>query len=674
MTRAAADPAAAIRPYTVRDSGRSLADVLAQINLSCFECYGPDLRVGPHPDQGRVTVDTMAQYEKLIRELAAIPNLVFVPHTELNDFGCPPDKIVCSIRHDVDADIRAAVMEAEIEHAYGARTTYYVLHTAPYYGSWIDGVHHRNGCMATLYRRMQDLGHEIALHTDPLHLYQNMTLDGAQAVREEIAWLREQGLDITGTVAHNSAPIYGIENFAIFKGKNRRGLALGTRGEPGDQLLDEIVHDGKWAPLGVLDETELGLTYEGNDFFRRKDVRIEYGATRYLNRWRWDAHLKRWRQTKDPAEDKFVDQERMLDEIRRLRPGCWLILNVHPLYYGSRHAPNSAPLVELDRVTTIENPALGWETYAPNTVQAARGEIDGRVEFQSLNYADERGMLDHPLPVNPDPDELRVLILGGRNIDGREVGIPEHCHMQAAARLTEALGRRVRIRKLAFPGMGFCRHFAWFERASESGERYDAVVIGVGADDLLVSNPVGWSMVTGWNAQHPPAPYLWVDGTGGPALTPGSPGAGIRRGGPRPPEPILSLAQPRVLKGVWAAGLEPLAACLAHSARRIRESGAVPLALLGECGEAAGHWRDAAADHRSAHIRTLRTLGPMVEAAGLALVDPYAAFLAAKGGASSHWASCGAWSHTGHRLAAGALVAALRPVLQARIDGSQSHG
>jgi len=663
MTQATANPAEQIRAYTVRDSGRSMSDVLKQINLSCFECYGPDVRVGPHPDQGRVTVDTVAQYEKLIRSLAAIPNLVFVPHTELNDYGCPSDQIVCSIRHDVDADIRVSVTEAEIERRYGARTTYYILHTAPYYGTWVDGVHERNGCMATLYRRIQDLGHEIALHTDPLHLYQNMKLDGAQAVREEIAWLREQGLEITGTVAHNSAPIYGIENFAIFAGKNRRGLALGTRGEPGDELLDEIWHDGKWAPLGVLDETELGLTYEGNDFFRRKDIRIEYGATRFLNRWRWDAHLKRWRETKDPAEDKFVDQERMLEEIRGLKPGCWLILNVHPLYYGSRHAPDSAPIIELDRISTGGNEALGWESYQPGKVQAVRGVVEGEVEFQSLNYSDERGMLDVPLPAGATDDELRVLVLGGRNLDGREVGIPEHCHMQAAGRLTEALGRRVRLRKLAFPGMGLGRHFAWFERAIAAGERYDAVVIGIGADEVVLSNPLGWTMLTGWNAGYPPAPYLWADDAGAVAVHAASRGAGIRRNSKRVPDPLPTLADPSTMGGVWHKELSKVGACLAYYAERVREHGATPIAMVNECGESAGFWNRPGADNRGAHARALRTLGPMAEAAGVELVDPYSAFLRHEG-ACPHWVTSGSWSHTGHRLAARALYDALRPVLE----------
>jgi peptidoglycan/xylan/chitin deacetylase (PgdA/CDA1 family) len=661
MTQLSSGPSSKIRPYRVVDSGRSEADVLGQINLSCFECYGPDMRVGPHPDAGRVTVDTLAQYEKLIRALASIEHLVFVPHTELNDYGCPADKLVCSIRHDVDADIRAAVAEAEIEQRYGARTSYYILHTAPYYGTWIDGVHHRNGCMARLYRQMQDLGHEIALHTDPLHLYQNMHLDGAQAVREEIDWLREQGLHITGTVAHNSAPIYGIENFAIFRGKNRKGLALGSRGEPGDELLDEIVHDGKWAPLGVLDEATMGLTYEGNDFFRRKDIRIEYGATRYLNRWRWDAHLKRWRISKDMSEDRFVDQERMIEEIRTLPGGVWLILNVHPLYYGSRPQPKGPPPMELDRVSIVVNKERGWETYEPGAVQAAHGREHGQIEFQSINFADERGMLDVPLPAGA-AGECRVLLLGGRNIDGREVGIPEHCHRQAGARLSEALSKPVRVRKAAFAGMGLCRHFAWFEQALAE-EPFDMVIIGLGADELAGSHPLLWSLSTGFSAKHPPSRYLWAD-EGQVKVVERSRGAWIRRMKPNPPSPLPSLAEPSTLKGAWTRDQDAIGQCLKFYAERAAANGARVFAMLTECGESAGYWRGAGTDDAGAHARTVRAVGPWIQAAGLELIDPYVRFLAHEG-APTHWRASGTWSHTGHRLAARAIYDHLRPAIEA---------
>ena len=291
--------------------------------------------------------------------------------------------------------------------------------------------------------------------------------------------------------------------------------------------------------------------------------------------------------------------------------------------------------------------------------------MDGKVEFQSLNFADERGMLDiTPPPGEQAPDELSVLILGGRNIDAREVGIPEHCHIQAAARLTETLSRRVRIRKLAFPGMGLSRHYAWFEQAITDGQKFDAVIIGIGADELALSHPSIWPLVTGWNAEHPPAPYLWADDTGTPVVKPASSGAAIRRNSPRPPEPLPSLADPTTLKSIWTRDLDRLGTCLAHYADRIRESGAQPIAMLNECGESAGFWGDAAANNRQAHQHTLQTLAPMLAKADLDLVDPYEVFLSDAPPASPHWRSCGSWSHTGHRLAARALYARLKPILE----------
>ena len=42
--------------------------------------------------------------------------------------------------------------------------------------------------MIEVYKYIQSLGHEIALHTDPLLVYQDHKMDGAQAVVDEIDW------------------------------------------------------------------------------------------------------------------------------------------------------------------------------------------------------------------------------------------------------------------------------------------------------------------------------------------------------------------------------------------------------------------------------------------------------------------------------------------------------
>jgi hypothetical protein len=132
-----------------------------------------------------VVVDPLFHYERLLKATATSPLPARGQTTEqrqvLLEFG------------DIDIDIRTAVRLAELEQLYGIRTSYYVLHTSPYYGSVEDGVFKRNECMAHVYRYIESLGHEIALHTDALHLYQEHRLDGAAAVRDELAWLRSEG-------------------------------------------------------------------------------------------------------------------------------------------------------------------------------------------------------------------------------------------------------------------------------------------------------------------------------------------------------------------------------------------------------------------------------------------------------------------------------------------------
>jgi hypothetical protein len=114
-----------------------------------------------------------------------------------------------------------------------------------------DKVFYRNPLLKDWLKALIISGCEIGLHTDAFNLYLNFNVDGAMAIVEELNWLRLQNANIVGTAAHNSFPTYNAENFEIFK-----NYALWGRSEGGI--------DGKYFPIGVLDEEKLNLTYEAN--------------------------------------------------------------------------------------------------------------------------------------------------------------------------------------------------------------------------------------------------------------------------------------------------------------------------------------------------------------------------------------------------------------------------
>lgn len=202
-------------PYEVADSGRTIADVFAEVNEAVWYAYGPDQRIG---GAAKPIAGSLHDFASLLHALNRLPRVRFVTHRELLGEKCPPGVVRVALRHDVDTDIVAGIEQARIEHELGIPATWLVLHTAPYYGA-IDpgtGEFRRHDAMAPIYKEFQTLGHEVSLHTDPLGLYQLHGIDGSEALSVELAWLRSLGLNIFGTTAHNHRPTYGAENYEVF--------------------------------------------------------------------------------------------------------------------------------------------------------------------------------------------------------------------------------------------------------------------------------------------------------------------------------------------------------------------------------------------------------------------------------------------------------------------------
>jgi hypothetical protein len=133
----------------------------------------------------------LREYARLLERLSA-GDLRAVPLRELRE--APGDRPVVGLRHDVEERFAAALDMAEVEHSHGVRSTYFVLHTAPYYGrSLLPGL-----------RRLQELGHEVGWHNDLVTLQCVKGVEPREYLARELDWLRANGIDVRGTSSHGS--------------------------------------------------------------------------------------------------------------------------------------------------------------------------------------------------------------------------------------------------------------------------------------------------------------------------------------------------------------------------------------------------------------------------------------------------------------------------------------
>lgn len=640
-------PGHAFQPYRVEDDGRSIAAIADAINASCYAGFSMDTRHGCPP--GRIFAAPLAEYERLVAALAADPRIDVVPHRDLLDGPVAPGRIRAVLRHDIDLDIVTALEMARIEARHGVQSTYYVLHTGPYYGRFRNGVFRRSAAAAHIYRRLQDLGHEVGLHSDPLHVYQDHGIDGAQALTAELAWLRDNGLAITGTCAHNSAGTYGACNYAVFEGRPR-ALLMASDG-------NAVMHNGKWAPLHVLSERALGLAYECNDVFWQPGTPVEYACIMGYDHWaRENDKHRQHPDYKDNGRPRpkawSATTDRFLEEIATLPGGRFLVIVVHPIYYGLRVSPHQGPVRDLTRRPADAKPMLGWRTWRPWSHVASR-RMHGSTAVQAVSYANGWGMLCTRTPDDP-PAGRTVWLFGGSTVDGADVSLPAQVASQTEAALKAAGAPPQGVVKLAHPGMGIAQQCGWLDGAlSAARHRPDTIVLSIASDEAVRSLPDHWAVATGWNPDRPPGPYLRLADDGSAIIQPAAPDAAIRRRRPH----AGGRSAPSLAKAGDAGGTDRarVMALIAAAVSRARDTGADVLLLIETCGEAQGLWDPGqpSAARSAAHAAMTGALDDLQARlpAPVAIVDPYVELLGEGSGAPSPEA----W----HRAAARVLATAL---------------
>jgi hypothetical protein len=153
------------------------------------------------------------------------------------------------MRHDCDNVIAPAVHMAEWEAERGYRSTYYILHTAPY---WNDKPLLREALFA-----IADCGHEIGIHNDALTVALQTGRDPADVLHEAIDELRSYGHTIRSTVAHGNS-LCGVAHYVndeMFVGCQRPAYG------PADRTLE---HGGRQVTLLPRPLAEFGLDFDAN--------------------------------------------------------------------------------------------------------------------------------------------------------------------------------------------------------------------------------------------------------------------------------------------------------------------------------------------------------------------------------------------------------------------------
>ena len=167
-----------------------------------------------------------------------------------------------------------------------------------------------------------------------------------------------------------------------------------------------VIHKGRWSPLQVLDEKDLGLVHEANEVFWQSEYRIEYAALRNQNFWRMQTSKKVMPDgKKQNTSVQWASQEQVVDHFARQVGPAYGVLAVHPVFYGMRPHKEEAPLPVRSVGASLRlAKGVTFEAYD----DAHCGEV------QAIFERNEHGVAGTPLGVYRSGN-FKVLFLGGEN-------------------------------------------------------------------------------------------------------------------------------------------------------------------------------------------------------------------------------------------------------------------
>ena len=119
------------------------------------------------------------------------------------------NRVIISLKPDANEDISSALEIAKIECQYNMKATFFILHTAEYYGiTEKNYAKHNEELIPTLKKIQNEYGHEIGWHNDLVTLECVYGINPREYIEKELHWLRSNGIRVVGSASHGSAYCY----------------------------------------------------------------------------------------------------------------------------------------------------------------------------------------------------------------------------------------------------------------------------------------------------------------------------------------------------------------------------------------------------------------------------------------------------------------------------------
>ncbi len=222
-------------------------------------------------------------YEQFIKYLVESNRFLIVPQKDFDSTNST-DKVVLSIRHDVDDNINSAIKMAYRESKYGITATYFILHTASYYGKTKEKYFKRNDNLIYYLIYLQNTFHqEIGFHNDLVTLQVVYNIDSRKFLKDELEFWRNNGIYMTGSVAHGSpyCYIYHYLNSYFWEGAEE---------DPEFYEYNTVFKKNNLIPLEKDIMSNYALDYEGYNL--KWDYYFTDGGS--VNGKRWNMGMVNW--------------------------------------------------------------------------------------------------------------------------------------------------------------------------------------------------------------------------------------------------------------------------------------------------------------------------------------------------------------------------------------------